>query len=196
MLFRSALSYGSFVLGLGISFWQATLIAILGTIGSFALVAVSSLAGKRSNAPTMALSRAIFGVRGNLIPGIISYLVFVGWETVLVSLATLATGTVFQEFGNIDKNFAQVIGFIFAAGLTIFGGVLGFRVIMRIQRWLTITTLVLSIGYVLFTVNKIDFTKVNSIKGGSTSSLISALIFVITGIGLGWANSEIGRAHV
>ena len=184
-----ALSYGSFVLGFGISFWQATLIAILGTIGSFALVAVSSLAGKRSNAPTMALSRAIFGVRGNVIPGFISYLVFVGWETVLVSLATLATGTVFQEFGHIDKNLAQVIGFLFAAGLTIFGGVLGFRVIMRIQRWLTITTLVLSIGYVLFTFNKIDFGKVNSIETGTRSSLISALIFVITGIGLGWANS-------
>ena len=184
-----ALSYGSFVLGFGISFWQATLVALVGTIGSFALVAVSSLAGKRSNAPTMALSRAIFGVNGNVIPGIISYLVFVGWETVLVSLATLATGTVFQEFGHVDKNIAQIIGFIFAAGLTIFGGVLGYRVIMRIQRWLTIATLVLSIGYVVFTFNKIDFSAVQSIKSGSASSLLSALIFVITGIGLGWANS-------
>ena len=60
-----ALSYGSFFLGFGISFWQATAAAIIGTLGSFALVAISSLAGKRSNAPTMTLSRAAFGVKGN-----------------------------------------------------------------------------------------------------------------------------------
>ena len=56
-----ALSYGSFFLGFGISFWQATAAAILGTILSFLLVGISSLAGKKSNAPTMVLSRAPFG---------------------------------------------------------------------------------------------------------------------------------------
>ena len=73
-----ALSYGSFFLGYGISFWQATAAAILGTVGSFTLVAISSLAGKKSNAPTMTLSRAIFGVKGNIVPGFLSYLIFVG----------------------------------------------------------------------------------------------------------------------
>ena len=38
-----ALSYGSFILGFGLSFWQATSVAILGTVGSFTLVGVSSL---------------------------------------------------------------------------------------------------------------------------------------------------------
>ena len=74
-----AISYGSFFLGFGISFWQATAAAIIGTIGSFSIVAISSLAGKRANAPTMTLSRAAFGVKGNLLPGLLSYLIFVGW---------------------------------------------------------------------------------------------------------------------
>lgn len=99
-----ALSYGSFFLGFGISFWQATFAAILGTTLSFLLVGFSSLAGKKSNAPTMVLSRAVFGVKGNIVPGLMSYLVFVGWETVLVSLATLATGTIFMRIGDIDRN--------------------------------------------------------------------------------------------
>ena len=92
-----ALSYGAFFLGFGISFRQATLAAFLGTIGSFLLVGISSLAGKRSNAPTMVLSRASFGVKGSRVPGALSYLIFVGWEIVLVSLATLATGTIFAR---------------------------------------------------------------------------------------------------
>lgn len=41
-----ALSYGAFFLGFGISFWQATLAAFLGTVLSFLLVGFSSLAGK------------------------------------------------------------------------------------------------------------------------------------------------------
>ena len=32
-----AISYGSFFLGFGISFWQATAAAIIGTVGSFYL---------------------------------------------------------------------------------------------------------------------------------------------------------------
>jgi purine-cytosine permease-like protein len=45
----------------------------------------------------MTLSRAAFGVKGNALPGFLSYLIFVGWETVLVSLATLASETVFTR---------------------------------------------------------------------------------------------------
>ena len=74
-----ALSYGSFFLGFGISFKQATFAAIFGTVASFLLVGISSLAGKRSNAPTMVLTRASFGVKGSVVPGLLSYLIFVGW---------------------------------------------------------------------------------------------------------------------
>ena len=116
-----AISYGSFFLGFGISFWQATAAAIIGTIGSFSIVAISSLAGKRANAPTMTLSRAAFGVNGNRLPGLLSYLIFVGWETVLVSLATLASGTVLTRIGNIDTDISRVLGFLLAGGLTIIG---------------------------------------------------------------------------
>ena len=184
-----ALSYGAFFLGFGISFWQTTFAAVIGTVGSFALVAISSLAGKKSNAPTMTLSRAIFGVKGNIVPGFLSYLIFVGWETVLVSLATLATGTVFAEFGHINKDLAQVLGFLFSAGLTIFSGVFGFKVIMRIQRYLTLATIFLSLGYVLLTLDKINWSSISAIKSGSNQGFIGALIFGITGIGLGWVNS-------
>ena len=184
-----ALSYGSIFLGFGISFWQATWAAIIGTVGSFILVGVSSIAGKRSNAPTMTLSRAAFGVKGNVLPGLLSYLVFVGWETVLVSLATLAAQTIFARVGHVNHNVAGILGFIVAAGLTIFGGVLGFATIMRLQRWLTLATIVLTVGYIALTIHKINWHAVQSIHSGSHSGFIGAMIFGITGIGLGWVNS-------
>jgi len=181
-----ALSYGSFFLGFGISFWQATAAAVIGTLGSFSLVAISSLAGKRANAPTMTLSRAAFGVKGNRLPGFLSYLIFVGWETVLVSLATLASETVFTRVGNIDPDLSKIFGFLLAGGLTIIGGVLGFKVIMKIQFFLTITTVALTAGYILLTIESVNWTKVSAIENGTTAGFIGAIIFAVTGIGLGW----------
>ena len=184
-----ALSYGSFFLGFGISFWQATIAAILGTVLSFLLVGVSSLAGKKSNVPTMVLSRATFGVKGTIIPGFLSYLLFVGWEIVLISLATLATGTVFIRLGNLDHNTAMVIGFVIAVGLTVSAGVLGFAVIMRIQRVLTIVTIVMTGVYISLTVSKVDWNVISALPSGSTQGFIGAMIFGATGIGLGWVNA-------
>ena len=184
-----ALSYGAFFLDFGISFWQATWAAIIGTVGSFLLVGVSSLAGKRSNAPTMTLSRAAFGVKGNVLPGLLSYLIFVGWETVLVSLATLAAQTVFARLGHINHNVAGVLGFMVAAGLTVFGGVLGFHTIMKIQRWLTSATIILTVGYIALTIHKVNWHAVQSIHAGSKAGFVGAMILGVTGIGLGWVNS-------
>jgi purine-cytosine permease-like protein len=184
-----ALSYGSFFLGFGISFWQATLAAILGTVLSFLLVGVSSLAGKKSNAPTMVLSRATFGVKGNLIPGALSYLIFVGWETVLVSLATLATGTVFMRVGHLDHNTAMIVGFLLSVSLTVSAGVLGFEVIMKLQRYLTTVTIVMTLVYIALTISKVDWNALTAMKSGSAQGFIGALIFGATGIGLGWVNS-------
>ena len=183
-----ALSYGSFFLGFGISFWQATFAAIIGTIASFFLVGISSLAGKRANAPTMTISRAAFGVKGNVVPGLLSYLIFVGWETVLVSLATLATETVLTRVGNIEPNISRIIGFSLAAGLTIIGGVLGFKVIMRIQKVLTTLTIALTVGYIALTAHLVNWDSVSAIPSGNIQAFLGALIFAITGIGLGWVN--------
>ncbi len=184
-----ALSYGSFFLGFGISFWQATIAAFLGTVLSFLLVGVSSLAGKKSNAPTMVLSRAAFGVKGNLFPGLLSYLIFVGWETVLVSLATLATGTVFVRVGQLDRDTAMILGFALSVALTVSAGVLGFSVIMKIQRYLTIITIAMTGVYIALTISKVNWDVVTSMEPGSAQGFIGALIFGATGIGLGWVNS-------
>jgi len=184
-----ALSYGAFFLGFGISFWQATAAAIAGSVLSFLLVGFSSLAGKKSNAPTMVLSRAAFGVKGNIVPGLLSYLIFVGWETVLVSLATLATGTIFIRVGDIDRNLSMAIGFLIAVALTVIGGVLGHSIIMKLQKWLTLTTVAATLIYIGLTLDEVKWSAVLDIPQGRWSGFVGALIFGATGIGLGWVNS-------
>src|SRR6516225_9711128 len=183
------LSYGAFVLGFGISFWQAVVVSLVGIIVSFLLVGFIAVAGKRGSAPTMVLGRAAFGVNGNKLPSVISWLLTVGWETVLVILATLATATVFDRLGWGGGSVTKVIALIVVVALTIFGGVMGFDLIMRMQSVITIVTAVLTVGFIILVVDKIHWSTVSAIPSGSGQALIGALVFMMTGFGLGWVNA-------
>ncbi|MEC3980134.1 cytosine permease, partial [Amycolatopsis sp. H20-H5] len=113
------LSYGSFALGFGISFWQALVAGTIGIVFSFLLCGFIAVSGKRGSAPTMVLSRAAFGVRGNHLPSAISWMLTVGWETVLTALATMATATVFDRLGWGGGTSTKVIALVVVAALIV-----------------------------------------------------------------------------
>jgi nucleobase:cation symporter-1, NCS1 family len=182
------LSYGAFVLGFGISFWQALIVGAVGIVLSFLACGFISVAGKRGSAPTMVLSRAAFGVNGNKLPAAISWVLTVGWETVLVILATLATATVFKQLGWGGGDGTKVVALIIVVGLTIFGGVMGFDLIMRLQTVITIVTGVATVVFIALVADHIHWHTVSGIHSGSAQAVIGALVFVMTGFGLGWVN--------
>lgn len=159
------LSYGAFVLGFGISFWQALIVGVVGVTLSFLFCGFVAIAGKRGSAPTMILSRAAFGVRGNKLPSFISWVLTVGWETALVILATLATATVFERLGWGGGILVKVVAMVVVTGLTIGGGVAGFDVIMRMQKWITVVTGVLTVVYVVLVAKHINLSTVSHLPG-------------------------------
>src|SRR6266516_7437449 len=182
------LSYGAFLLAFGISFWQAVVVGLAGIVISFLLCGFIAIAGKRGSAPTMVLSRAAFGVRGNKLPTALSWLLTVGWETILVTLATLAIATVFQHLGWGGGTGTKVIAMIVVVALTIFGGVMGFDLIMRMQTVITIVTGVLTIMFIILVAGKIHWSTVSALPSGSAEAVIGGLVFMMTGFGLGWVN--------
>jgi purine-cytosine permease-like protein len=183
------ISFGSFVLGFGLSLNQALVASFLGVVLSFLLVGLVSLAGKRGSAPTLVLSRAPFGVRGNALPAAVSYLLLVGWETVLVSLATFATATVFGELGWSTGDSTKVVAFAVVAGIIVLTGVLGFDAIMRLQRWITWLTLAVTVAYVGLTWDEVDRSALDAMPAGSSTAVLGAFIMVLTGFGISWVNS-------
>ncbi|KTR03810.1 purine-cytosine permease family protein [Curtobacterium luteum] len=183
------IAYGAFVLGFGISFWQATVVAVVGVVFSFLLCGVVAIAGKRGSAPTMVLSRAAFGVRGNRLPSFLSWVLTVGWETALAALAVLATSTVFRELGWDDGVVTKLVALVVVAALVVGAGIAGFDVVMRLQTWITVITAVLTVVYVVLAVPSIDFAAIAALPAGSAQQVIGALVFVMTGFGLGWVNA-------
>ncbi|MFF2053159.1 purine-cytosine permease family protein [Leifsonia sp. NPDC058194] len=183
------LSYGSFLLGFAISFWQATLVGVVGIIASFLLCGVIALAGKRGSAPTMVLSRAVFGVRGNRVPSLLSWLLTVGWETVLTALAVLATATVFERLGWEGGVATKIVALIVVVALVVVGGVIGFHLIMRMQMVITIVTGVLTLFYIALVLGHIDLRAVGALPAGDVPHVVGGFVFMLTGFGLGWVNA-------
>ncbi|RPF31071.1 cytosine permease [Streptomyces sp. TLI_185] len=183
------LSYGAFALGFRISFWQALIAGVIGIVFSFLLCGFIAVAGKRGSAPTMVLSRAAYGVRGNRLPSVISWVLTVGWETVLCALATMATATVFGRLGWGGGTETKVVALVLVGALTVIGGVMGFDLIMRLQTVITVVTGVLTVVYIVLVADHIHWSTVSAIPSGSAQEFIGALVFMMTGFGLGWVNA-------
>jgi len=182
------ISFAAFVFGFGISFWQAVFASLIGIIFSFLLVGFVSLAGKRASAPTMVISRAAFGIRGNAFPTAVSYLLLVGWEIVLVALATLATATIFDRLGWASGNGVKIVAFVVIAGIVVFTGVVGFDLLMRLQTWITLISLALTVLYIGFTLDEVNWGVITSAPSGTWQAFVGATIFAMTGFGIGWVN--------
>lgn len=182
------MSYGGFVLGFGISFWQATIATLVGVVVSFIFCGVIAIAGKRGSAPTMVASRAAFGVQGNKVPGIISWITSIGWETSLAITAVLATATVFARLGWSSGTGVKIIAAVVVALLIVAGAVAGYHIIMKLQSILTWVTSIVTIVYVFLAVPYIKWDAVMAIGSGTWQSTVGALTMVMTGMGLGWVN--------
>lgn len=183
------IAYGSYLLGFGVSFWQATVIGVVGIVISFLFVGIIALAGKRGSAPTLVLSRSIFGVNGNKVPSILSWILTVGWEIVLVSLATLATATVITQLGGDGGTLTKIVALVIVAALVIAAGVIGFDLIIKLQFWITIATAVLTVVYVAIAIPQIDLSAVAALPAGDVPAVIGGFVFMLTGFGLGWVNA-------
>lgn len=182
------ISYAAFVLGFGISVWQGALVTVLGIIVSFLLCGLVAIAGKRGSAPTMILSRASFGVTGQKVPGVLSWLVSIGWETFLAILAVLATATIFERLGWGGGTGTKIAAAVVVALLIVSASVAGYHIIMRMQSVLTWVTGIVTIIFVVVAASHIDWDAVSAVPSGSFQSVIGAFVMLMTGFGLGWIN--------
>ena len=182
------MTYGSYLLGFGISFWQALVVAAIGIIVSFALCGIIAISGKRGSVPTMVLSRAAFGVQGQKVPGIISWFTSIGWETSLTITATLATATIFDRLGWSHGTMTKIIACIAIAAIIVIASVLGYHTIMKLQSLLTWVTGAFTLVFMAMTISHINWSAVTALPSGSFAACIGALVMVMTGFGLGWIN--------
>ena len=81
------------VLGVGVfglSFWQAAVAIVIGTVVGALAIGFLTTFGYRWGLPQLIQSRAAFGYFGNFLPGILNFLCGIGWYTVNTVLGVYA----------------------------------------------------------------------------------------------------------
>ena len=174
----------------GLNLGQALAAGVLGTVISFLLVGLISLAGKRGGAPTLTLSRAPFGVVGNALPTLVSYLALVGWETILVALASLAAQAILDRLGIGGGTVSLAIAFAIVAPVTIAIGLLGHATIVRLMTWFTWAFAAMTVVFFALQLGEVDWDKVSALpSGGFMAGFVGGMSVVAAGLGIGWINA-------
>jgi purine-cytosine permease-like protein len=101
----------------------------------------------------------------------------------------MATATVFGRLGWGGGTSTKVIALVIVTVLIIGGGVVGFDLIMRMQAVITVVTGALTVVYIILVLDQIHWHAVTQVHAGSSQEVIGALVFMMTGFGLGWVNA-------
>ncbi len=177
-----------------LAIWQAFIVAVIGAGGSFAVVGLISIAGRRGRAPSLTLSRAIFGVRGNVGPTLVSLMSRLGWETVntttaayaLLSLSAIVFGTA-PTAGAVPLLTLVFIALFVICTLLVSG--LGHATLLVIQKWATWGFGALNIVVALFLMATIDWQAVAATPAAPLSAVLIGIGTIAAGTGIGWANA-------
>lgn len=182
--------YGAIIMSFGLSFVQGLLVAVLGVL-SFLLVGLFSLGGTRTGAPTLTLSRATFGMTGNILPTFVSWLNLLGWETVLLVTSVYAVEGFLQIAFHLQTTASlTVIALLIVAAVSFAMGILGHSTIALIQTIFTYLFGVLTVVVIILLVPKIHIaTLLHQPSGSWLKGFLPALSIIIAGSGLSWANT-------
>ncbi|MET9324402.1 cytosine permease [Streptomyces sp. NPDC003038] len=172
-----------------LNIWQVLVVAIAAPIVSYGIVGLISIAGKRGGSPGMALSRAVFGQRGNLFPGSLIWVARWGWETINAVSGAYAVLTVLDLLFGIKSNTTLiVVTLLFFVGCTFVVSGLGINALRVCSTWSTYlfgAFSVLVLGYLVFTT---DWSAVFGKPAGSTAMMIAGIGTIAAG-GISWVPS-------
>ncbi len=173
----------------GLSLRQV-LVAIVAGVGLSALpLGLGSLAGKWSGQPTMIVSRATFGLVGNILPAVLAVLGRVLWGGVLLWLLAVTVGAVLAPSESGAGTTAWVALGVGGA-LAALVAVLGYGLLHRVQRVLGILSTLLVVATIVLTASHLDIDTALRTDDGPWMLAVGGAVLVFSVVGLAWAQSS------
>jgi NCS1 family nucleobase:cation symporter-1 len=180
----------SLVVSYKLNFWQALVVAIAAPIVSYGLVGLIGIAGKRGGAPGMALSRAVFGQRGNLLPGSLIWVARWGWETINAVTGAYAVLTVLDILFGVKSNNVLVIVtlLLFVVTTFVISG-LGINAVQKCNKYATYLFGLFSVLVLVYLIANTDWTRVFDQPAGKMSLMVTGIGLIAAG-GVSWIPSS------
>lgn len=140
--FAANLSFAYLVIGAvvwsyGLSLVQS-LVAIAAGVAAFFVIGYLGIPGRHTGLPTMAYSSRYFGRRGNRVMALVSWVNLLGWETVVLIIATYAVATILHlAFGTPSNALWFAISLALSAFLELSVAFFGHALLERFQAWVS-----------------------------------------------------------
>lgn len=188
-LFFGVIIVGGIVGTMGLPLWAAIAAVLIGNL-SFYVCGLLAMAGPEAGTSTIVISRAAFGIRGNVPPNLLSWLTAVGWEAVNVVIGTLALVELFKLWGLGGGKPQTAIAMAIVIVITAVAAVWGHATLMFLQK---IFTYLLGIGLLvtmLYGLPHVHWTATPGKLAGanSISTWVLALAIVVAGGGFSILN--------
>ncbi|MER7736284.1 purine-cytosine permease family protein [Streptomyces erythrochromogenes] len=126
---------GALAVAFGLTFWQATAVVVVSGLAFFAISA-AGLSGIRTGTATLVISRAAFGVRGNLPAGVLNWLVGIGYTILNTVVGTLALEVFLEELGLLHGTPARAAALFVTLALTFVVAMWGHATVQFAERWM------------------------------------------------------------
>ncbi|WP_192458373.1 purine-cytosine permease family protein [Musicola keenii] len=178
--------YGAIIVSFGLSLIQAVLAALVG-VASFALVGYTSFAGQLGRTSTLTLSRAIFGLRGNIVPTAFGWFTLIGWEAVNVITGTMTLAAMFEALGFHSGTSLTTVSLLLFAGLTIVVSLLGQNILFLMQSWFSKIFGTMTLIVVIHILFNTPWSQVLNLPSGNwLTGFLPAVSVIAAGTGIGW----------
>jgi len=183
---------GAAVFAVGMSLRQSIVSILAGVALSFIPLGLTTLASKRSGQPTMVVSRATFGLVGNVAPSVVALVARLFWGAVLLwvlasSVAIVVVGSDLNAgLGDRQLLLLSLAGAFLVALVIAFAG---YPLFARIQLVLSIISGLLIAGLIGLTAQYIDVAQALTVPDSSWLLTITGTVLVFSFLGLVWAFS-------
>jgi purine-cytosine permease-like protein len=177
--------YGAFVVYIGLSFWQAIAVIVIGHL-SYLLVGFFSLQGPQAGTAAFVINRAPFGLNGGRAISWFNWVTVVGYEIITSSIAVLAALALFGKIGIGSSTALKLVLIVAVIGFQTLLPFLGHAAVTRFLRILLVPFAVLLVLLAVLLAGKVDPGKLDQSASWEGITLAFALVFAVAG--LGWAN--------
>jgi len=175
---------GALVIVLGLSFWQALFVIILGNAMSWAAVGVASLQGPDTGTTSFVLSRAPFGAQGARGVSFLNWLTLVGYETEGLLIVVLALLALSAKAGLTDSAGLKVVLILIAAAIQLFVPLFGHATISKLFHYLSYAFIIMFAVLAIVAAPKIHVSAPH--QHATTAGVFAGIALVLALAGFGW----------
>ena len=148
---------GGVLMLLGLPLWEALAITVLGNLW-WAAVGLLAISGPASGTPSVAIMRAMFGIRGSRVFGAgLGVAIGIFYEIINIAFATLAALALVAQFGIALPPGAEWGVLVVVAALSFVIGVYGHATIMKLAPYFSAALAVVFIALAVFVFGAADF---------------------------------------